>query len=479
MASRNSKKLKSLIDQLLELAQLESANIPVKASSENIIEFSKNIFNSFRPIAESKKINLIFESDHNELNASFDKDILEKVLNNLLSNAFKFTPNNGTVGLKIFKGKNDFGETVNLKVFDTGIGIDEKDLDKIFDRFYQATDSHKKNYSGFGIGLSLIKEFIDLHKWEIEVKSKKGEGSEFTIKIPLYEYLDESQKLKDELTDERDESLSKILVERETSDQTISENKSDKPTIMIVEDSEDVRFFLSSILKNQYNLILAENGVDAINKSVEDLPDLILSDIMMPEMDGLEFCKRIKNDWKTSHIPVILLTARTTIDNKVEGLELGADDYLTKPFNSKELLVRIKNLLEQRRKLKEIYSLSSEIKPEEVKFSPEENDFIQNAIKVVEENIDNPDFDTELFAEKMFLSRSQLHRKLVQLTNESPGEFIRTIRLKHAAKLLLQKNFNITQIALEVGFNSPSHFTKAFKQFFDCTPKEFIQKSLS
>lgn len=476
LASRNSEKLKSLIDQLLELTQLESAKIPVKASSGNIIEFSKNIFNSFRSIAESKKINLIFESDQNELTACFDKDILEKVLNNLLSNAFKFTPNNGTVGLKIFKEKNDFGETVNLKVFDTGIGIDEKDIDKIFDRFYQATDSNKKNYSGFGIGLSLIKEFIDLHRWKIEVKSKKGEGSKFTITIPLYEYLDESQKLKEESTDEREISIGEILVKDETSEQSISEKKLDKPTLMIVEDSEDVRFFLSSILKNQYNLILAENGVDAINKSVEDLPDLILSDIMMPEMDGLELCKRIKNDWKTSHIPVVLLTARTTIDNKVEGLEFGADDYITKPFNSQELLARIKNLLEQRKKLKEIFSTSAEIKSEKFKFSPEENEFIQNAIKIVEENIDNPDFDTEKFADKMFLSRSQLHRKLVQLTNESPGEFIRTIRLKYAAKLLLQKNFNITQIALEVGFNSPSHFTKAFKQFYNCTPKEFIQK---
>ncbi|WP_407931160.1 response regulator, partial [Ignavibacterium album] len=241
----------------------------------------------------------------------------------------------------------------------------------------------------------------------------------------------------------------------------------------------DVRFFLSTILKNQYNLILAENGVDALEKSVEDLPDLIISDIMMPEMDGLEFCKRIKSDWKTSHIPVILLTARTTVDNKVEGLEYGADDYVTKPFNSKELTARIKNLLEQRKKLKEIFSSSAEIKPEQFKFSPEENEFVQNAIKVVEENIANPDFDTEKFAERMFLSRSQLHRKLIQLTNESPGEFIRTLRLKHAAKLLLQKNFNITQIALEVGFNSPSHFTKAFKQFFNCTPKEYIQKSHS
>ncbi|MFN3871711.1 MAG: two-component regulator propeller domain-containing protein [Ignavibacterium sp.] len=476
LAARNSEKLKTLIDQLLELTQLESAKISVKASSGNIVEFSKNIFNSFKSFAANKDITSKFDAEQEEITACFDQDILEKVLNNLLSNAFKFTPENGTVGLRLYKRKNNLGETVNLAVYDTGIGIDEKNIDKIFDRFYQATDSQKKNYSGFGIGLSLIKEFIDLHKWKIEVKSRKGEGSEFTITIPLYEYLDDSEKSKAELAEAIIQSEDQESIVPEFNSESASDVDNNRPTLMIVEDSEDVQFFLSTILKNQYNLILAKNGVDALEKSVEDLPDLIISDIMMPEMDGLEFCKRIKSDWKTSHIPVILLTARITVDNKVEGLEFGADDYITKPFNSRELTVRIKNLLEQRKKLKEIFSSSVEMKPGQFKFSPEENEFVQNAIKVVEENIDNPDFDTEKFAERMFLSRSQLHRKLIQLTNESPGEFIRTLRLKHAAKLLLQKNFNITQIALEVGFNSPSHFTKAFKQFFNCTPKEFIQK---
>ncbi len=478
LASRNSEKLKNLIDQLLELTQLESAKIPVKAYSQNIVEFSKNVFYSFKALAENKKLNLVFESAEHEIAAVFDSDILEKILNNLLSNAFKFTPQGGSVGLKILKAKDNRGDTVKLSVYDSGIGIDEKDLEKVFDRFYQATDNNRKNYSGFGIGLSLIKEFVDLHKWKIEVKSNKSKGTEFTLTIPLYDYLDENQIIKKEI--HQDKEQLPFSNETVTEDNAYEEkSEKEKPTIMIVEDSEDVRFFLSSILKNQYNLILAENGVDALEKSVEQLPDLIISDIMMPEMDGLEFCKRIKSDWKTSHIPVILLTARTTVDNKVEGLEYGADDYLTKPFNSRELTARIKNLLEQRKKLREIFSSSAEIKTEQFKLSTEENEFIQKAIKVVEENIDNPEFDTEKFAEAMYLSRSQLHRKLIQLTNESPGEFIRTIRLKYAAKLLLQKNFNITQVALEVGFNSPSHFTKAFRQFFDCTPKEFVEKSLS
>ncbi|AFH50022.1 Signal transduction histidine kinase [Ignavibacterium album JCM 16511] len=477
LASKSSDKLKTLIDQLLELTQLDSAKIPVKASFGEIVGFSKNIFCSFKSLAEQKNIELVFDSDEEKLFAWFDKDILEKTLNNLIANAYKFTNANGKIGLRIMKVDNSQKPYVKVSVWDNGIGIDEKEIDKIFDRFHQATDSHKKNYSGFGIGLSLIKEFVDLHKWNIEVKSKKGEGSEFTLTIPLYDYLDETQKLKEEKVDDKSDYREEIKSEQLIESTEKSEQTRAKPTIMIVEDSEDVRFFLSSLLKDEYNLILAENGRDAIEKSIEQLPDLILSDIMMPEMDGLEFCRKIKSDWKTGHIPIILLTARITIDDKVEGLELGADDYITKPFNTKELRVRIKNLLEQRRKLKERYSTTEEPIADEYKFSPEENEFIQTAIRIVEDNIANSDFDTEKFAEKMYLSRSQLHRKLNQLTNESPGEFIRTIRLKYAAKLLSQKNFNITQIALEVGFNSPSHFTKAFKQFFDCTPKEFIQRN--
>ncbi|BDQ02639.1 MAG: hybrid sensor histidine kinase/response regulator [Ignavibacterium sp.] len=476
LASKNSEKLKTLIDQLLELTQLDSAKIPVKASLNDIVSFSKNVFCSFKSMAEQKNIELVFESDEKELLVWFDNDILEKVLNNLISNAYKFTNTNGKIGLRIHSAADSQKPHLILSVWDNGIGIDDNEIDKIFDRFHQATDSHKKNYSGFGIGLSLIKELVDLHRWKIEVKSKKGEGSEFSLTIPLYDYLDESQKLKEEAQENKIDSNEEIKPVEHPEAVSTSDVQAEKSTIMIVEDSEDVRFFLSTLLKDEYNLILAENGKDAIEKSVEQLPDLIVSDIMMPEMDGLEFCRMIKSDWKTSHIPIILLTARMTIDDKVEGLELGADDYITKPFNSKELRVRIKNLLEQRRKLKERFSTVEEIKTDEYKFSPEENEFIQNAVRIVEENISNIDFDTEKFAEKMFLSRSQLHRKFIQLTNESPGEFIRTIRLKYAAKLLLQKNFNITQIALEVGFNSPSHFSKAFKQFFNCTPKEFIQQ---
>ncbi|MGQ9642496.1 MAG: hybrid sensor histidine kinase/response regulator transcription factor [Ignavibacterium sp.] len=477
LAARNSEKLKSLIDQLLELTQLESAKIPVKAVYGNIVEFNKNILWSFKNLADQKQIELIFESEKEKIMAWFDKDILEKILNNILSNALKFTNAQGKIGIKISCPKSDVNQKTVIKIFDTGIGIDEKDVNKVFDRFYQSTESVRKNYAGFGIGLSLVKELVDLHKWEIRLLSEKMKGTEFLISIPLNDYLDETQKMKEEAPLNSIEEISESIIKSNEVEDANTDDDSGKFTLMIVEDSEDVRYYLSSLLKNQYKLIIAENGLDAINKSLEQLPDLIISDIMMPEMDGLEFCQRIKNDWRTSHIPVILLTARTTIEDKVEGLETGADDYLYKPFNSSELYARIKNLISQRIKLKEKFSKSLELKPEIITDSNADQEFINRAIEVAENNIYNLDFNTDKFAKEMFLSRSQLYRKLNSLTNQSPGEFIRTVKLKKAAKLLIEKKLSITQIALEIGFNSPSHFTKAFKQLFDCLPSEFISKS--
>ena len=477
LAARNSEKLKSLIDQLLELTQLESAKIPVKAVYENIVEFSRNILWSFKNLAAQKQIELIFESEEEKIVAWFDKDILEKILNNILSNALKFTNAQGKIGIKISFLKSDINPKAAIKIFDTGVGIDEKNINKVFDRFYQSTESVRKNYAGFGIGLSLVKELIDLHKWEINLFSEKMKGTEFLILIPLNDYLDKTQKMKEETPLHSAEEIAEPMIKSNEIEDTKINDESDKFTLMIVEDSEDVRFYLSSLLKNQYKLILAENGLDAINKSLEQLPDLIISDIMMPEMDGLEFCQRIKNDWRTSHIPVILLTARTTIEDKVEGLETGADDYLYKPFNSSELYARIKNLISQRIKLKEKFSKSIEVKSEDFLLSQSDRTFVEKAIQIVQENIDNPDFNTEIFAQKMYLSRSQFHRKFQQAVKETPGEFIRTIRLKTAAKLLLEGQFNITQIALEVGFQSLSHFSKAFRQFYNCNPSEFVKNN--
>lgn len=480
---RNTEKLHNLIDQLLELTQLEAEAIPVKASKENLVTILKGIFYSFKSIAEQKNIALDFSSNDSSICAWVDRDKLEKVISNLLSNAIKFTPEGGLISLDILKNDSAGNNFTKIKISDTGIGIPEEKLNQIFDRFYQVDNSSGRNYGGSGIGLSLVKELVDLHKWNIEVQSNPGKGTSFILTIPLDDsYLAENQKVAAQKIENKDNqnelttafSLDESNVNSE-SEVLIPDNASNKlPTILVVEDSKDVREYILSLLHNDYQIIQAEDAETGLRIANEKMPDLILSDIMMPGTDGLEFCRQIKSNLQTSHIPVILLTAKVSQQNKIEGLETGADDYVTKPFNFKELSIRIKNLIEQRKKLKDKFSKEIKLEPEAVTVNSLDKEFLEKALKIAEKNIYNLDFDVDLFAKEMFLSRSQLHRKMIAITGQAPGEFLRIFRLKKAARLLQEKKLSVTQIALEVGFNSPSHFTKAFQQYFNCLPSEFV-----
>jgi len=270
------------------------------------------------------------------------------------------------------------------------------------------------------------------------------------------------------------DSLQEIKVDDSGTTEVYSDKKE---IVLLVEDSQEVRQYLKGILFEDYNILEAENGKRGIEIASEKSPDLIISDVMMPIMDGFEFCQKIKTDIQTSHIPVILLTAKASSESKIEGLETGADDYLTKPFHSRELLVRVKNLLDIRKKLKEKFSKDIDVKPANLVVNKLDEEFLSKAFQVTEKNIDKPEFDTEQFAKEMFLSRSQLHRKLLAITGHTPGEFVRTFRLKKAASLILEKRLSVTQIAFEVGFNSPSHFSKAFRQQFNCLPTEFTSQT--
>lgn len=485
MIYRNTHNLQSLIDQLLELSQLEAAAIPVKAKEENLITVVKGLVYSFESLAQEKKINLSFKSSENIITVWIDKDKFEKVINNLLSNAFKFTNEGGRIEVAAEKISGNPKEFIQIKVSDSGIGIPKVKLEKIFDRFYQVDDSSQRAYGGSGIGLSLVKELVDLHRWEISIASESGKGTEFAIKIPLWDYLDENQKIKSDYDE------TKELIEDATISQTEPPDSSDdlaeteetqniklneKPSLLLVEDSQDVRLYLYDLLKADYTIYQASNGLEGILIAQEKMPDLIISDVMMPEMDGMEFCKKIKTDWLTSHIPVILLTAKASGESKIEGLETGADDYLTKPFSSKELFIRIKNLLEIRRKLREKFSKDISPKPEVPALNPLDDEFIQKAFSIVEKNLDNSEFDNETFSKEMFLSRMQLHRKLQAVTGQTPGDFMRTFRLKRAAQMLKENKLSVTQIAFEVGYNSPSQFTRAFTKQFNCTPSEYLTR---
>jgi len=502
MIRNNSQKLQNLIDQLLELSQLESASIPLKAKKENLILLIRGIVTSFEYMADQKNIKLILNSTKDIMTVWVDKDKLEKIINNLLSNAFKFTKENGIVSVNIDTDKTK--AEAQIKISDTGIGIPEEKLGKIFDRFYQADDSSRKAYGGSGIGLALVKELIELHKWKISVRSEVDKGTEFTLSIPLEDsYLEESEKDYTESIGAENSLISQCIPvvsftnEIQPANGGSKDNQKDSQkniSILIVEDSKDVRKYLSELLRsNSYSIKLdkhkiaeqtsmqleiyeAENGEAGLQAAIEKMPDLIISDIMMPVMDGIEFCQKIKANWETSHIPVILLTAKASSESKIEGLETGADDYLTKPFDSKELFVRIKNLLEQRRKLREKFSKEVRINTESMTTNSIDNEFLNKALSIAEENISNSQFNSESFAEKMFVSKSQLNRKLQALTGRGPAEFVRFIRLKRAAQLLLERQFSVTQVAFEVGFNSPSHFTKAFQQQYSCLPSEFTSK---
>ena len=491
LIQRNSEKLQELIDQLLELTQLENASIPLIAKQENLVSLLRGLLFSFESLAKQKNIKLSFNSQNDKLICWVDRDKLEKIINNLLSNAFKFTPSNGVISINVNSKSDNDEEFAEINISDTGIGIPEEKLERIFDRFYQVDDSSRKNYGGSGIGLALVKELVDLHKWEIDVVSELGKGTEFNLKIPLWDsYLNDNEKVSESITEKLiDESYKQEKVsakdsdsfEKEIEQEIIEKNKllGDKLSILIVEDSEDVRSYLNGLLKSDYRIYEAVNGEDGVKKTSELIPDLIISDVMMPSMDGMEFCRKVKTDWQTSHIPVILLTARAAPESKLEGLETGADDYLTKPFSFKELSVRIKNLLEQRKSLREKFSKEIKIEPSSIAVTSLDNEFLRKAFAVAEKNLSNTDFNSEVFAEEMFVSRSQLHRKLLAITSQAPGEFIRSFRLKKAATLILEKRLSITQIAFEVGFSSPSHFTKAFRQQFYCSPTEFIEKNNS
>jgi signal transduction histidine kinase/ligand-binding sensor domain-containing protein/DNA-binding response OmpR family regulator len=470
MLLRNTEKLQQLIDQLLELSQLEAETIPLKVDWYNIVDVIKACFNNLKPLADEKNINFVFSSEKDSAYAMIDKDKLEKIINNLLSNAFKFTPTSGSIYLNV-RTLHNIDDQITVSVRDTGVGIPKEFQNKIFDRFYQVDNSSKRNFGGSGIGLALVKELAALHEWEINVQSSEGEGTEFVLTIPLKNnHSEHSDKLSTNIETQSAERIEPLMPEQVN---TTSGYHEEKSLILFVEDNEDVRIYVNDLLKSEYNVLLADSGESGIEVTKNNLPDLILSDVMMPGMDGFEFCKRIKSDWKTSHIPVILLTAKVDHQSKLDGLELGADDYLTKPFEQKELLIRVKNLIEQRRLLKEKFSKDILLPAESISYNKEGKELIEKASAIVEKYLADENFNSEILAREMFMSRSQLTRKMQSAIAQGPGEFIRNYKLNSSAKLILDKKLSITQIALEVGFGSPAQFTRAFQKHFNCLPSEF------
>lgn len=473
---RNASRLLQLINQLLELSRIESGNVKLNAAEGDLVKFIKRIVASFSSLANQKNLQLTFNKipvDDFQTNevilAFYDKKKLETVFYNLLSNAIKFSPHGEKIDVSISE---EVG-IVKIIFSNSGVEIPVEKLNKIFDRFYQVDDSGTRNFEGTGIGLSLVKEYVELHKGKIEVESNDNKTI-FTIYLPAGNYhLSESEILNEDIQQVSDELIPKDDFLTVTSELVTEQVDSDKTIILIVEDNSDLREMIRENLQENYFVLEAENGVKGLKLAEETIPDLIISDIMMPEMDGYELSKKIKSNEKTNHIPVILLTAKATTEDKLTGLETGADDYLIKPFNSEELKIRVKNLIKIRKQMREKYQSQMLIKPSEIVVPSLQKVFIDKLTSIIEKNISNENFSVEILSEEIGLSRAQLHRKVKSITNQSPSEFIRNFRLQRATELLKQNFGNIAEIAYEVGFSSQAYFTKTFQEVYGLTPLEF------
>jgi signal transduction histidine kinase/ligand-binding sensor domain-containing protein/DNA-binding response OmpR family regulator len=474
VANRNAKKLLTLINQLLDLSKLEAGSMKLKAEKQNLVLFLKNIFYSFEPLAEAKKIKLELNSQSENITVCFDPEKMEKIICNLISNALKFTLENGEIKLSIF----NLPTGIEIQIKDTGIGIPEDRLQHIFDRFYQVDNSITREYEGTGIGLALAKELVKLHNGEIKVSSKEGEGTEFTVCFPFGE-LNDDKSIISELSNNNpaQEHLGddiKLPQQAKISDdQHQLYDNQNQEIILIVEDNSDVQAYLSEQLDKEYKVILADNGEKGISNAQNEIPDLIITDVMMPQMDGYQFSKAIRCNEKTSHIPIIMLTAKAGLDDKILGLEFGVDDFLTKPFSAKELKVRIKNLIYQRKELRKKFSTSTTIKPSEITVSSVDQLFLDKVIKTIETNFEDENFSVEKLADNMNMSVSQLNRKLNALIDQPPGQLIRSFRLQRAADLLKLNAATVAEICYKVGFNDQAYFSRAFKKQFGFSPTEY------
>lgn len=472
LVESNSKRMLRLINQLLDFRKSEHGLLKLNKTYSDFVGFAKEVFISFQNMAAKKQIDYHFESELESFPMEFDRNQMEIVLYNLLSNAFKYTRQNGKVDLRI---RCDHGY-LTVIVSDTGIGMTSEESERAFDRFFQA-QNNDSNFAGSGIGLAFSKNILDLHGGEIKIQSTKGVGTQVKILFPLEEVR--------ELTD--DESKSAELSLDFNHDENFDdendlnlERARKSATILIADDNEDIRKYLKNLLEVEYYILEAEDGLMALEITTRELPDIIISDVMMPQMDGIKFCEAIKSQINTSHIPVILLTARTSLAYEMEGLKTGADDYITKPFNPGIIKTRISNILENRAKLREYYLNKVRFEPDTQDIHESDIDalFIEKAIKLVNDNLHDENFGIETMVDQLFMSQSTLFRKIKSLTGLSITGFVRSVRLKQAAQIILQSNMKLSQVASEVGFNDYKHFKKSFQQQFGCLPSEYKAKIL-
>ena len=470
---RNAIRILRMMNQLMDLRAVETGNLKLKIEKVDVPAFVRNIMNSFNDLAFARQIDFMLKTPEELPPVLVDRDCLDKIIFNLLSNAFKFTPQGGSIHVEMLCT----ASLLSISVQDSGVGIAKEQQNQIFERFYQVRDGQLNTKTGTGIGLHLAKMMAGLHHGSLQVESEPGNGSKFTVLLPL----NKTAYSADELIAGSEEAPVTMfpsvpaITEKRNDEKTTKPKKKGQGSVLIVEDDRDILHYIASELSPDYHVITATNGKEGLNEALQYLPDIVVSDIVMPEMDGLTLCKLIKTNEKTCHIPVILLTAKTGVEQRIEGLETGADSYIPKPFNIKYLQTRIKKLIQLRETLNQKYTGEMEVSEENIKVVTSDEKLLRRFNEKLEKHIANPDLNVESISKELGISRVQLNRRLKAITNDSPCNYIRNYRLKHAAWLLTNKNMQIAEIAYAVGLSSQAYFSAIFKKRYGMTPTKYVE----
>ncbi|MCB0837987.1 MAG: response regulator, partial [Bacteroidetes bacterium] len=469
MILRNGNQLLNLVNQILELRKLEAGSLQVNLVHQDLIAYLRYIFESFHSLAESKDITMSFTAEPTKLMMDYDPEKIIRIISNLFSNAIKFTNENGHIDFTVNLWEEKEESFIQIKIDDNGQGIKPESLPYIFDRFYQVPNSSNTNPGeGTGIGLALVKELVELMGGRIEVSSEEGKGSVFSVILPISSKAQEPNTIASPAM-----SLSPAGIQSEVLWANVpSDTDESLPSVLIIEDNPDVVTYLATCLEESYQVIVARNGQEGIDKALEVIPDLIISDVMMPLKDGLEICNTLKKDPRTSHIPIILLTAKADIESRLAGFTYGANAYLTKPFNQQELLIRMKNLLDERLNLQARYQSLNPIQPTEDIEIQKEDEFIIKVRELITKYMGDENFNVTILCKELGMSRSLLHKKMKALTGNSISHLIRTIRLDKARELLLNSDLQIGEIAYMLGFSDPGYLTRLFIAEFGKNPRD-------
>jgi len=472
----NGQRILRLVNQIMEMRKLDRGQVKLFASETDVQEFIREIAASFENIIAERKCELNLEFANDLPKVWIDHEKMDKVIFNVISNAFKYTPKDGKINLKV----DTFQDDLRIRISDSGPGIPENQRERIFNRFYQIQNESNFNKIGTGIGLHLSRSLLEIHHGTIYVEDCTDSGACFTIRIPLNNnYLKPDEKTKTQPTVSLaglvQPSLGAEIPEESEIERSFQPTNKFKYKVLVVEDNKDIRSYITEILSKEYQIIQAENGNVGLELSIQELPDCIITDVMMDGMDGIELCKKIKTNDKTCHIPVIILTAKTSVEQRIEGLEVGADSYIPKPFNIDHLQIRVSKLIELRQTIKNKYEGKYEVAQEQIKIKSVDEKLFEKFETIVKEQLDNPDLSIEIISQQIGISRSQLQRKLKQITNQNPSDYLKTMRLKYAAILLTSKNLSISEVTYACGFASLSHFSNSFREFYGMSPSRYVE----